>query len=109
MLIRESSVIACADSSSLVAEASCAVAEFDWTTSEIWLTPSSVCFIASACSEAVSLIALEEAAMSSIPSTTRSIEAFTISAVLLPSAIALREVSINVLVSAAEFALCSAN
>lgn len=109
LLMRVSSVMACAESSSLVADACSAVAELDCTTSDIWLTPCSVCFIASACSFAVSLIFLDALAMSSIPSTTRSMDALTISAVLLPSEMALNEVSIRVLVSAAECALCSAS
>ena len=109
LLIKESNAVACADNSSLVAEASCAVAELDCTTSEICSTPNSVCFIASACSFAISLIDFEDFEINSIPSTIRLIEAITISTALLPSAIALREVSINVLVSSADFALCSAS
>ena len=70
LAIKESSVDAWADSSSLVAEDSSANAALVWITSEIWFTPISASFMVAAWFSEMTLTSLEESATVLMPSTT---------------------------------------
>ena len=98
-------IVACADNSSLVAEASCAVAALLCTTSEIWLMPCSACRIASVWSSTIVLRLLEKSAICLMPSTTEPIAFAAFSAARFPSETSRIEPSISSRVSTAALAL----